>query len=303
MRNKKILITGGAGFIGSNLVLTLQEECPENEYFVIDNFSSGNIKNLAEFKGDIITGNLSEMDLSHYLPKGVDVIFHQAALTDTTVFDKNKMMLNNVKSFRNILKLAIRFKTKLIYASSAAVYGHSNPPMKVGRNEEPANMYGSSKLIIDNIARKYFNDIPVIGLRYFNVYGPKEEYKDKMASMVWQLYLQMKKGKRPRIFKYGEQKRDQVYIKDVIKANLLALKTDKSGIFNIGTGKAATFNEIIHNLNKILGTNFEPEYFDNPYKHYQKHTEADLTETKRVLNYRPEYNIKEGVNNYFKNLD
>lgn len=301
MKNKKILIAGGAGFIGSNLALTLQKKYPDSDYFVIDNLSSGNSKNLIGFKGDVIVADLSQIDLNHYFPDGLDIIFHEAANTDTTVSDQNKMIHNNVEGFRNILKFAIGAKAKLIYASSAAVYGHSSPSMKVGEKEEPANVYGSSKLIIDNITRKHFDILPIIGLRYFNVYGSGERYKGKMSSMIWQLYLQMRDGKRPRIFKYGQQKRDQVYVKDVVRANLSALKINKSGIFNIGTGRATTFNEIVQNLNEVLGTNLEPEYIENPYKHYQEHTEADLSKAKEVLSYQPEYNIKKGIRDYFEN--
>ncbi len=300
MKNKKILITGGAGFIGSNITLALQEKYPQNEYLVIDNFSSGNADNLLDFKGKVISADISQINLQNYFEK-LDIIFHQAAITDTTLFDEKKMMSNNVGGFKNILKLAIKSKAKLIYASSAAVYGHSEPPMREGKNEVPTNMYGFSKLAADKIARKHFDRLSIIGLRYFNVYGPGEQHKGKMASMIWQLYLQMKEGKEPRVFKYGEQKRDQVYIKDIIKANLLAMKCQKSGIFNIGTGKATSFNEIIENLNKALGTNLEPEYINNSYKHYQEYTEADLDESKKVLRYSPKYNIKEGIKDYFRN--
>ena len=299
MNNKKILITGGAGFIGSNLTMTLQEKYPDNKYFIIDNFSSGNHDNLVGFKGEVISANIADVDLNSHFDK-LDFIFHQAAITDTTVFDEKIMMFNNVDGFKNVLEFAIKHGTKLIYASSAAVYGHSEPPMKIGKNEVPANIYGFSKLTTDNIAREYFNRLPIIGLRYFNVYGPGEKYKGKMASMVWQLYSQMKEGKKPKIFKYGEQKRDQVYVRDIVKANLLAMECQKSGIYNVGTGKATAFNEIIKNINSVLGTNIEPEYTDNPYEHYQEYTEADLTETEKYLGYSPEYNIKKGIKNYFK---
>ena len=299
MENKKILITGGAGFIGSNLAKTLQEKYPDNKYFIIDNFSSGNLDNLTGFKGEIISDNIAEVDFSKHFDK-LDIIFHQAAITDTTVFDEKKMMLNNVDGFKNVLNFALKCRAKLIYASSAAVYGHSLPPMVVGKNEVPANIYGVSKLNADNIARENFNNLHIVGLRYFNVYGPGEKYKGKMASMIWQLYLQMKEGRRPKIFKYGEQKRDQVYIKDIVNANLLALESKKSGIFNVGSGKATTFNEIIKNLNEVLGADFEPEYIDNPYKHYQEYTEADLVETKKALSFIPEYDINKGIEDYFK---
>lgn len=301
MENKKILITGGAGFIGSNLALALQEKYPENQYFIIDNFSSGNQNNLEGFRGEIITGDIAKIDLKKYFPDGLDIIFHQAAITDTTVTDKDKMLSANVQGFRNVLDFAMACRARLIYASSAAVYGQSKPPMRVGENEIPTNLYGASKLNADNLARKYFEtykDNKIIGLRYFNVYGPREKYKEKMASMIWQLYLQMKDGKRPRIFKHGEQKRDQVYIKDVVKANILAMDCQESGIFNVATGKATSFNQIVEGLNEPLGTKLEPDYFENPYGFYQDFTEADLSKTKEALDYEPEYDIKAGIKDY-----
>jgi len=302
MENKVILITGGAGFIGSNLALALEAKYPKNEYFIIDNFSSGNAGNLSGFKGKIITGDIAAMDLDPLFNK-IDVIFHQAAITDTTVTDEKLMMTCNVEGFKNILKFALKHNSRLIYASSAAVYGHSAPPMRVENNEFPANIYGISKLVADDIARQHFNDLPIVGLRYFNVYGPGESHKGKMASMVWQLYLQMKNGQRPRVFRSGEQKRDQVYIKDVVLANLLAMECPKSGIYNVGSGRSTSFNEIITNLNAVLGENLRAEYIDNPFGFYQEHTEADLSDSQKFLGYVPKYSIGEGIEDYIKEYE
>ncbi|HEX5105543.1 MAG TPA: NAD-dependent epimerase/dehydratase family protein, partial [Pirellulaceae bacterium] len=139
-------------------------------------------------------------------------------------------------------------------------------------------------------------------LRYFNVYGPGESHKGKFASMIWQLSLQMKAGKRPRVFRAGEQKRDFVSIEDVLHANLLAMKADHpplAAVFNVGCGRAGTFNEVIAGLNAALKTNLEPEYFENPYAFFQNHTEADISETTRVLGYKPRYvNVGEGIGAY-----
>ncbi len=301
--SKKILITGGAGFIGSNLALKLQKDYPENQYFIIDNFSSGSYENLVDFRGDVITGSLAKINLEKYFPKGYDVIFHQASITDTTCFDQEKMMFENVEGFRNVLELAKKFNAQIIYASSAAVYGLSNPPMKEGFNENPANIYGFSKLAMDNIAKQNFENLKITGLRYFNVYGPKEAHKGKMASMVWQMYVDIKAGKAPKLFEFGDQSRDQVYVKDIVNANILAWQKGKSGIFNVGSGKETTFNDILENINKILKTNIKAQYIKNPYSHYQNNTLADLSKTKEQLGYEAQYSIEKGTEDYLNFLE
>ncbi len=299
----KILITGGAGFIGSNLAHTLQERYPEAKIYVLDDFSSGHFKNLIGFKGEIITGNIKDKSLWEYIRKKFyfDVIFHKAAITDTTVMDQKLMMETNADSFRYILDLAVEWGAKVIYASSAGVYGNTPPPMREDSGLEPENIYGFSKLSMDKIAQEYMENYPelsIVGFRYFNVYGPREEYKGKTASMIFQLAVKMLKGQKPRLFKWGEQKRDFVYIKDVIKANLLALEKDISGIFNVATGQARSFNEIVEILNRELGTNYEIEYFDCPYDFYQEFTQADLTRIRNALGYEPEYSLEEGIHDY-----
>lgn len=303
---KKILITGGAGFIGSNLALALQEQFPENEYTIVDDFSCGVPENIKEFSGGLVRGNVVDVDVQRELPSGIDVIFHQAAITDTTLTDRQKMFEANVTGFQNILKLAEMSGARVIYASSAAVYGASPPPSRLGEGERPLNVYGESKLEMDEVAKEYLSarpEIPIIGMRYFNVYGPREAHKGKMASMIWQLYLQMKEGRRPCVFEFGEQRRDFVYVKDVVAANLLALQATKSGIVNVGTGESRSFKDIIAILNDVMGTTLEPEYFENPYAaFYQEHTEADLAQARELLAYEPQYTLEAGIRDYLKGI-
>ena len=303
----RVLITGGAGFIGSNLAKELQSTYPKAKIWVLDNFSSGHFKNLLGFKWEVITADLSEPSLWEWLKEKFhfDVVFHQGATTDTTVMDQFKMLRVNADSLRFILDAVLVWKAKLIYASSAGVYGNSPSPMREGEGEVPENPYGFSKLMMDRIALNFMEENPhikVVGLRYFNVYGPGESYKGKTASMVYQLYKQMKEGKRPRLFKWGEQRRDFVYVKDVIRANLLAMERDVSGIFNVATGMARSFNEIVYILNQLLGTNLEPDYFDYPYDFYQNYTQADITKAKELLGYEPQYSLEEGIKDYLKHL-
>ncbi len=296
----KILVTGGAGFIGSNLALALQEK--GHDVTILDDFSSGNFKNLISYEGDIVSDNILNVDLNKF--KNVDVIFHEAAITDTTVQDQKLMMQVNTEGFRKFLDFAVKNNIKFIYASSAATYGNAPAPQKEEYAGKPNNIYGFSKWVCDCIAKKYMKNFPeahIVGLRYFNVFGPREQYKGKMASMVWQLAKQMVDGKNPRIFKWGEQKRDQVYVKNIVQINLLALNAKKSCIVNAGSGEAVSFNRIIKVLNKALGFKYDPEYIDNPYKaFYQEHTEADLTEAKKYLRYEPEWKFEDAVKDYVK---
>ncbi|RLJ70334.1 ADP-L-glycero-D-manno-heptose 6-epimerase [Hydrogenivirga caldilitoris] len=301
----RVLITGGAGFIGSNIAFALQDEYPDAKVYILDNFSSGHFKNLIGFKGEVITGDIRDKALWDELRKRLsfDVVYHEAAITDTTVTDQKLMMEVNADSFRYILDSALEWNAKVIYASSAGVYGNTPPPMVEDRGLEPENVYGFSKLMMDHIAQDYMERYPelrIVGFRYFNVYGPRESYKGKTASMIYQLAVKMMHKQRPRIFKWGEQKRDFVYIKDVVKANLLALEKELSGIFNIATGVARSFNEIIDILNRELGTNLETEYFDCPYDFYQEHTQADISRARKELGYEPDFSLEEGIRDYLK---
>ncbi len=300
----RVLITGGAGFIGSNLALELQKRFKGWELFIVDDFSSGNFKNLIDFEGEVITGSITEKETVDKLRKyNFDAVFHQGAIVNTTEENQRKMMEVNCEAFKELLKVAREAKAPVIYASSAAVYGNTPPPMKVNGKLKPENVYGYSKLAMDRFALKFKRENPelqIMGLRYFNVYGPREEHKGKMASMVLQLTVQILKGKRPRLFKWGEQKRDFVYVKDCVEANIKALESGKSGIVNVGTGRARSFNEVVEIIKKTLGREVETEYFDNPYDFYQNYTEADLKETKELLNWQPETQIEEGIPEYVK---
>jgi len=300
----RYLVTGGAGFIGSNLAFAL---CGERKakVTVLDNFSSGNFKNLIGFEGEIISDDIQN-DAWFRKAGPVDAVFHEAAITDTTVHDQRKMMEVNVEGFRNVLRFALDNGVKrVVYASSAGVYGNGECPMKEGQSPVPENVYGFSKVMMDNAAREFaaaHTDMTLVGLRYFNVYGPREYYKGSAASMIYQLYLQMKTGKRPRIFKFGEQMRDFVYVKDILRANLNALDAEKSCVVNAATGTPENFNRVIDCLNKAMDTDLSPEYFDNPYGFFQLKTQADLRHAKAYLNYRPEWNLENGIADYVKEL-
>ena len=299
-----LIITGGAGFIGSNLTLALQEKFPDAHLTVIDDFRSGDFKNLAGYRGDFVAENLATLDWREkFGDERFDAIFHLASITDTTLHDQFVQVHDNVESFRRLLNFARPTKTRIIYASSAATYGPATEASVESNGAAPANVYAFSKAIMDNIASRAAaesRDWIIVGLRYFNVYGPREAHKGVPASMIYHLAQQIKAGKRPRIFKHGEQKRDFVYVKDAVEGTIRGLDAKTSGIYNVGTGEARSFNELVEVLNKSLGTNFEPEYFDNPHAHYQNFTQADLTSARKGLKYEPQFSLEDGVRDYMQ---
>jgi ADP-L-glycero-D-manno-heptose 6-epimerase len=305
---RKILVTGGAGFIGSNLTLALQQKFPEAQIVVVDDFRSGDFKNLEGFSGDFMAADVSRLDWEKQFKNQVfDAIFHEASITDTTVHDQFLQTHDNVEGFRKLLEFALPHKTPVVYASSAATYGIGGATrMNENQPPAPANIYAFSKVQLDNLARLYSQEHPswrIVGLRYFNVYGPREFHKKSAASMIYQLYLQMKEGRPPRVFRGGEQKRDFVYVKDVVALTIQALEAPASRIYNCGSGHPFSFNEVIEVLNQNLGTQLTPDYFENPYPFYQPHTEADLTLVQNELRYQPEFSPATGIADYVAFLE
>ena len=293
-----ILVTGGAGFIGSNLALELQKY--DNKVTIADNFFSGDRQNLKEFKGEIINKDLSEKIKTK---QKFDVIFHQAAITDPRHDNDDETYNKNVKGFLNIINFAKKNNSKLIYASSGSIYGNTKTPMQENQEKQIFGAYANSKFEIDQIAEKEFNNMHIVGLRYFNVFGPKESHKGRPASMIYHLRNQILKGENPKLFKSGEQKRDHIYVDDVINVNMLAMNSE-SGVYNVGTGIATSFNDLIKIINKVLDTNEKIEYINNPYEEtYQTNTQADTTKAEKFLNFKVTHSLEQRINQYYDYLD
>jgi len=317
--NKTILITGGAGFIGSNLAFYFQDNFPMAKIIVVDcfrsgeTFSNGNLKsfghfkNLLGFKGVVISGNINDKALLKDLELNYkfDYIFHQAAISDTTVQEQDLMIKTNVNAYEDLLKVAIKHKANMIYASSAATYGDSDR-FEIGY-ESPNNAYGFSKVMMDNITYEYLKkdlDISIVGLKYFNVYGPKEFFKNKTSSMVVQFGHQILKGLTPKLFE-GSDKilRDFIYIDDIIQANIKACDPKKSGVYNVGTGKARSFEDIVNILQKELEIDKGKEYIPNPFVgSYQFFTQANIESTKENLGYEPKFEMEEAIKAYIPEI-
>ena len=317
--NKTILITGAAGFIGSSLSFYFQEHYPDATIVAFDmfrsgeTFSNGNLKsfghfkNLLGFNGVVISGDINDKVALKDLEESYkfDYIFHQAAISDTTVQEQDLMMKTNVNAYEDLLKIAINHGANMIYASSAATYGDSDR-FEVGY-EQPNNAYGFSKVMMDNISYKYIKegvDITIVGLKYFNVYGPREFFKNSTSSMVVQFGHQILKGLTPKLFE-GSDKilRDFIYIDDIIQANIKACTPKKSGVYNVGTGKARSFEDIVTILQKELEIDNGKEYIPNPFVgSYQFFTQANIETTKENLGYEPKFSMEEGIKAYIPEI-
>lgn len=294
-----ILVTGAAGFIGCNNVLELNRRGIK-DVIAVDNLSkSEKFLNLAKCS---LSDYFDKVDFIERLRRDAvpipEVIFHQGACSDTMETDGRYMMENNYRYTLDLFNFAQRHKIPFIYASSAATYGASQVFVEDVANEGPLNVYGYSKYLFDQVLRSHMNSLsaPAVGLRYFNVYGPHEQHKGRMASVAFHQYFQFKKEGRVKLFEgclgYGNgcQMRDFVYIEDVINVAMYFMTAGKSGIFNCGSGRAQPFNDVaLTVVNSLTGSNMTLdeavaqgyiEYIPFPEAlkgKYQAYTQADLS--------------------------
>ena len=307
-----IIVTGGAGFIGSNIIKALNRR-GENNILLVDHLVNGR-KML----------NIADLDIADYMDKnefiqkidepgfldGVRAIFHQGACSATTEWDGEFVMKNNYDYSKRILHCCIERNIAFIYASSASVYGNGDHGFSVDRScEQPINMYAYSKFQFDQYVRRLLptTTSPIVGFRYFNVYGPREQHKGSMSSTAYHFNNQVKEHKVARLFEgydgmaNGEQRRDFVYVGDVVDVNLWFFDhPEQRGIFNVGTGTAEPFNAIAeaviawHKEGSIEYIPF-PEHLKGAYQSY---TQADISGL-RAAGYSKEFlTVKQGVAKY-----
>lgn len=293
----KCLVTGGTGFIGSNLALHLQEL--GHEVIITGNESE---QPLPEFKGKRLYPGLTGIDWKQI--DGIDAVFHQAAINNTRMMDRREMLHGNLGAslhlFRHVAEQGCR---RIVFASTTAVYGRNPSPYKEEGPFDLNTPYAESKKLLEEAAwdiQMEFPGLVTVGLRYCNVYGPRENHKGSRSTMIHQFAGQMVKG-NPKLFKYGEQKRDYIYVKDVVKANLCSLEAPESTVVNCGSGRATTFNRIVEILGEVTGMIRTPEYIDNPFEgNYQNDTTCDMTKAEKSIGFVPSYTIENGIKDYFE---
>jgi UDP-glucose 4-epimerase len=299
----KVLVTGGAGFIGSNIVEALVEE--GHGVTVLDNFSLGTEKNLSNAikQVKIIRGDIRDRELLLKITKNMDFIFTEAAASASPMFRERlaECIDINVNGFVNILQAAKENNVRrVIYASTSSVYANNPPPLKEDMKVTPPNFYSVTKLANEHTALLFGQeyDLETVGLRYMSIYGPKEESKGHFANLASQFLWTMQKGEQPVIYGDGSQTRDFTFVKDAVKANILAMKSKKRLIgefFNVGSGKAVDLNKLVGIINKLLGKSLKPKYVKIPVKNYINTQLGDLTKINRTLGYKPDYTLERGL--------
>lgn len=294
----RIFVTGGSGFIGSNIVrsLILDGHQIGVTYTSGENSNLGN--NTTRFNREFIKNN---QEMTKYYS---DILFHQAANNDTQSKNEKEMMQAN---FHDPISLFHAFADagckKFIYASTTAVYGNSPAPYSEDDPLDPLTPYARSKMKFDEWAMDFAKDrqVNVIGLRYCNVYGQGESHKYHRSSMINQLISQISIGDAPKIFWDGSQKRDWCYIEDVVMANKLAMKFEGTDIVNIGSGRSWNFHQVIDMINKHTERRYQPRYIPNPIRDtYQSHVECKIDKASKLIGYNPVYDIDRGIRDYLK---
>lgn len=294
MRNKKVAVTGGLGFIGSHLVEAL---CQENEVVIVDNESSGSIKNIQHLEFDNISldlGDITEIDLVKSF-EGCDYIFHHAAMASVpgSVTDPLKCNSVNVTGTLKVL-LAARDTDvkKVVFASSSAVYGdNTDLPISEDAPVKSISPYALSKATGEMYCQ-LFTDIyglPTVSLRYFNVFGPRQDPTSQYAAVIPHFINAILNDKNPVIYGDGEQSRDFIYVKHVVNANLLACQSLKTGTFNIATGISTSINELVEIINQVMGKSIGPVH-DEPREGDIKHSVAQV-ENAKSFGFNPKFNF------------
>ncbi len=300
IKNKKVVVTGGLGFIGSHLV---EELYNDNQVFIVDNESTGTRGNIADFESDNISltlGDINTVDL-HEIMEGADYVLHQAALPSVPRSVKNPLASNEA-NVTGTLKVLIAARDcdvkKVVCASSSSVYGDTPTLPKVETMPlKPQSPYATTKatgeLYCHNFTDLY--GLPTVSLRYFNVFGPRQDPDSQYAAVIPKFITKIINGDPPVIFGDGEQSRDFTYVKNVVEANILACETGMQGVYNVACGRRTTLNEMVEMMGELIQTEVKPEYTD-PRVGDVKHSLADINKIK-AHGYRPTEDFKKDLEN------
>ena len=300
-----VLVTGGAGFIGSHVAEELLQR--GYEVVILDNLFLGSLDNVRElqekfserlhfYEGDVLDSLLLvEVVRKHE----VEAIVHEAAMSSMPMHypDPRRAIRVNLEGFLNVLEVARRFDVpKVVYASTSSIYSACTPPHREDMPVRPRTFYEFVMLAREQAASIYYDyyGIECVGLRYFSIYGPREQHKGRYANVISQFIWKILRGEQPTIYGDGSQTRDFTFVKDVVKANILAMEKNVEGVFNVATGKRVSINELANLIMEITGVKLEPIY-DKPRPGDIRHSLADISLAMEKLGYKPEYDLRRGL--------
>jgi len=292
----KMVITGGAGFIGSNLARALAKE---NEVTIIDDLSAGKRENLSDIDAKLIEGSILNRDLLKAQFQDVETVFHLAAIASVQRSVQDPVLVNevNLTGTLNVLQEArLTGVARVVFASTAAVYGTSPQlPKREDMIPEPRSPYAVSKLAGEHYAQVFSElfGLKTVSLRFFNVFGPRQDPGSEYSGVISRFISALLEGQQPVIYGDGEQTRDFVYVEDVVRAVILAAKSDSTGTFNIARGESTSLNQLLHILGKITGRDVSPLYREVRAGDI-RHSRADIA-LAGELGYCPRYSIEEGL--------
>jgi len=295
----KIIVTGGCGFIGSNLVERLVKDgC---SVVIFDNLHTGRLENLKGLNVEFFNEPYSK--ISNLVPNA-DVVFHLGIPSSSPMYKENPRLVGEaINDAIEIFKYAKKTECKVVYASSSSIYNGNKIPYREDMPVYVTDFYTECRYAIERLAKLYniLYGVKSVGLRFFSIYGPRETYKGRYANIVSQFLWAMQKDESPIIFGDGTQTRDFTHVYDVVDALTLAWKKDfECEIFNVGTGVAHSFNEVVELINKILEKKIKPIYKPNPIKNYVYHTLADTTKAEKMLGFKAKISLEEGLTSLAK---
>jgi UDP-glucose 4-epimerase len=307
MKNKKVAITGGAGFIGSNLAHKL---ATDNTIIIVDDLSTGRRENIAELTDldnvTFIEGSILDLPLLEEAFKGVDFVFHQAAIPSVPRSIEDPLSTNevNITGTLNVLIAARNNKAKkVVFASSSSVYGDTPTlPKKEDMTPNPQSPYALTKLVGEYYCQLFqqIYRLPTACLRYFNIYGPRQNPDSQYAAVIPIFISRVRQDKPPIIYGDGNQTRDFTFIQDAIQANIIAAESNATGIFNIGTGGNTTINELVETISKIMGRDLKPVY-QEPRAGDIRDSLADIS-LARAIGYEPKCSLEDGLQETIRRL-
>lgn len=287
------LVTGGAGFIGSNLVEELVRS--GEDVIVLDNLQTGSLRNLEGLDVEIVTMSCNDIPR---LDVNADRIFHLGIPSSSPMYRDNPFLVGEaLNGFVAVMELARRCDARVVYASTSSLYNGLEPPHREDMEIKVTDYYTEARFAMERIAelyRKLFG-VSSLGMRFFSVYGPREEAKGRYANMVTQFLWGMMRKETPVIYGDGSQTRDFIYVRDVVRALILAMDSDYNGVLNVGTGRAHSFNDVIRILGRRLGVEVRPRYVENPIKNYVQHTLADTRSAREILGFQAEHDLESGI--------